>query len=94
MWCAVHQERVSDRLEGQRQEQAIELYHTQADELDQWLTRKRSAVTSILELEPPEETDMEDQLTECQVRAPPAVHAEQWLQTCSLELLLKNINKF
>lgn len=71
------QERVSDRLEGQRQEQAIQLYHTQVDELDQWLTRMHSAVTFILEPKPVEETDMEDQLAECQVRAPSAVHSEQ-----------------
>lgn len=74
MWCALPQERISDRLEGQQQEEAIQLYHIQADELDLWLTRMRSAVTFILEPRPLEETDMEDQLAECQVRAPPAVH--------------------
>lgn len=87
MCCALHQERVSDRLEGQRQEQAIQLYHTQADELDQWLIRMRPAVTSILEPKSPEEADMEDQLAECQVRAPPAVHSERCMQMCSFELL-------
>lgn len=75
------QERISDRLEGQQQEQAIQLYHSQADELDLWLTRMRSAVTFILEPKPLEEEDMEDQLAECQVRAPPAVHSQQWMQT-------------
>lgn len=75
--CVLSQERVSDRLEGQRQEQAIQLYHNQADELDQWLIRMRSAVTFILEPKPLEEADMEDQLAECQVRAPPAVYSEQ-----------------
>ena len=79
--CALLQERVSDRLEGQRQEQAIQLYHNQADELDQWLVSMRSAVTSTLELTPLEETDMEDQLAECQVRAPPAGHSKQCLQS-------------
>lgn len=65
----LHQERVIDRLEGQRQGQAIQLYQTQADELDQWLSGMCSAATSILDSKPLEETDVEDQLTECQVRA-------------------------
>lgn len=82
MCCALHQERVSDRLEGQRQEQAIQLYHIQADELDQWLIRMRPAVTSILEPKSPDEADMEDQLAECQVRAPLAVHSEHCRQMC------------
>lgn len=82
MCRALLQERVSDRLEGQRQEQAIQLYHTRADDLDHWLIRMRSAVTSILEPTPVEETDMEDQLAECQVSAPPAVHTEPCMQKC------------
>lgn len=66
--CALPlQERISDRLEGQQQEQAIQLHHSQADQLDQWLTSMRSAVTFILEPRPLQETDMEDQLSECQV---------------------------
>lgn len=76
------QERVSDRLESQRQEQAIQLYHTQADEMDLWLIRMRAAVTSILDPRSSEEADMEDQLAECLVRAPPAVHSEQCMQMC------------
>lgn len=71
------QERISDRLEGQQQEQVIQLHNAQADELDLWLTRMRGAVTFILEPKPLDDTDMEDQLAECQVRAPPAVHSEQ-----------------
>lgn len=73
---ALHQERVSDHLEAQRQEQAIQLYHNQADELDQWLIRARPAVSAVLELQSPEEAATEDQLAECQVRAPPAVLSE------------------
>lgn len=69
------QERVSDRLEGQRHEQAMQLYQTQADNLEQWLARMRVAVNGVLQLKPEEETEMEDQLTECQVRAPPAVRS-------------------
>lgn len=53
----------------------MQLYHNQADELDQWLTRVRPAVSTILELQSPEEAT-EDQLAECQVRAPPAVLSE------------------
>ena len=60
---------MSDQLEGQQQEQAIQRYHSQADELDQWLDNARSSITCILE--PQEETDMEEQLSECQVGAPP-----------------------
>lgn len=75
-WRVLHQERVSDRLEGQRQEQAVQLYHNQADELDQWLIRARPAVSTILERQSPEEAAAEDQLAECQVRAPPAVLSE------------------
>lgn len=68
---------MSDRLEGQRQEQEIQLCYTKAGELEQWFTIMQSAVTYILEPKPLEETDMEDQLAECQVRAPPAAHLEQ-----------------
>lgn len=65
------QEQVSDRLEGQRQVQAAQFYHSQVDRLDQWLVSMRSAVAFILG--PQEETDVEDQLAECHVRAPSAV---------------------
>ncbi|KAF1374585.1 hypothetical protein PFLUV_G00230620 [Perca fluviatilis] len=80
------EERISDRLEGQQQEEAIQLYHTQADELDLWLTRMRSAVTFILEPRPLEDTDMEDQLAECQV-----VRRETMFELASLILLLQNM---
>lgn len=72
------QERVSDRLEGQRQEQAIQHYQTQADELEQWLARTRSTVSAILEPKVLGEADAEDQLAECEVSAPPAVHSRQF----------------
>lgn len=74
--CGILQERVSDCLEGQLQEQAVQLYHTQADELDQWLGKMRSAVMSLLEPKLAEEPDIENQLAECQVRVPPAVHPQ------------------
>ena len=76
MWHALLKERVSDRREGQLQEQAIQLYQAQADGLDQWLARMRGVVISILEPKPLGETGMEDQLAECQVRAPSAVHSD------------------
>lgn len=68
---------MSDRLEGQRQEQAIQLYHSQADELDQWLAATRSTISSILEPQPPEEADMEDQLTDCQVQELPLLPSQR-----------------
>lgn len=68
------QECVSDRLEGQRQEQAIHLYFTQTEELDRWLTAARVTTESILEAKPSEEAETESQLSDCQVRAPPVDH--------------------
>ena len=64
---------MSDQLEGQQQEQAIQRYHSQADELDQWLANARSTITCTLEAQLQEESDMEEQLSECQVGAPPTV---------------------
>lgn len=74
------QEHMSDHLEGQRQEHAIHRYHTQTDELERWLIRMRNAVICSLELRSQEKADMEDQLDECQVRAPPAGHSKNSLQ--------------
>lgn len=73
---------MSDRLEGQQQEQAIKHYLTQADELDRWLIRMRAAVISNTELKSPEVPDKEDQLAVCHVRAPPAVHSKQCMEMC------------
>lgn len=77
---ALFQERVSDRLEGERQEQAIRLYLSQAHELDQWLEGMRTAVTSMAEQTPPAEVDNEDQLAECEVRAPSVVHVDHCMK--------------
>lgn len=71
------QEHMSDHLEGQRQEHAIHHYHNQADDLERWLIRMRNAVICSLELRSQEKADMEDQLDECQVAAPPAVHLKK-----------------
>lgn len=79
------QERVSDRLEGQRQERAMRLCHAKADELDEWFTRMHSSITSILEPKPLEDIDMEDQLAECQVGTPSAVHSEQLMKYTHLK---------
>lgn len=83
---ALHQERVSDRLEGERQERALKLYLSQAGELDQWLMGMHATVTSVLEQKPPEEVDNEDQLAECQVRAPPVVRSDHCMQMCGFKL--------
>uniref|UniRef100_A0A1A8H4I9 Spectrin repeat containing, nuclear envelope 1b n=1 Tax=Nothobranchius korthausae TaxID=1143690 RepID=A0A1A8H4I9_9TELE len=60
------EERATDRLEGQRLEQAIQSYHTEAEGLDQWLAEARAAVEGVVEAEPTEESNSEDQEIECQ----------------------------
>uniref|UniRef100_A0A4W5RRV1 Spectrin repeat containing, nuclear envelope 1b n=1 Tax=Hucho hucho TaxID=62062 RepID=A0A4W5RRV1_9TELE len=42
------EERVSDRLEEQHQEQTLQHYLNQADQMDQWLLSTREALTSFL----------------------------------------------
>lgn len=61
------QERISEQLEGQRQEQALQRYHSEAEELDHWLLSTRATLSSALQ---PinEDLDMEEQLIDCQVR--------------------------
>lgn len=61
------QERLSEQLEGQRQEQALQRYHSEAEELDHWLLSTRATLSSALQ---PinEDLDMEEQLIDCQVR--------------------------
>lgn len=61
------QERISEQLEGQRQEQALQRYHSEAEELDHWLLSTRATLSSALK---PlnEDLDMEEQLIDCQVR--------------------------
>ena len=61
------QEKLSEQLEEQRQEQALQRYHNEAAELDHWLLSTRATLSSALQ---PlnEDLDMEEQLTDCQVR--------------------------
>lgn len=83
------QERVSDRLEGERQEQVIRLYLSQANELDQWLEGMHTAVTSMAEQTPPAEVDNEDQLAACNVRAPSVAHVDYCMKLHELRLELQ-----
>lgn len=64
---------MSERLEGERQEQVIRLYLSQAHELDQWLEGMHAAVTSMAEQTTPADVDEEDQLATYEVRAPSGV---------------------
>ncbi|TWW68818.1 Nesprin-1 Enaptin KASH domain-containing protein 1 [Takifugu flavidus] len=59
------EERISEQLEGQRQEQALQRYHSEAEELDHWLLSTRATLSSALK---PlnEDLDMEEQLIDCQ----------------------------
>ncbi|XP_061097143.1 nesprin-1-like isoform X2 [Conger conger] len=61
------EERLSDQLEEQRQVQALNRCHTEADELDQWLHATRTSLSSALRPSPTHlEMDMEEQLISCQ----------------------------
>lgn len=55
---------MSDRLEKQQQEEALQLYLSQVDDLDQWLLSARSMLSST-----PQDLDMNVELSDCQVRA-------------------------
>ncbi|XP_027140369.1 nesprin-1 isoform X4 [Larimichthys crocea] len=59
------EERLSEQLEEQRQEQALQRYHSEAEELDHWLLSTRATLSSALQ---PlnEDLDMEEQLIDCQ----------------------------
>ncbi|XP_028808913.1 nesprin-1 isoform X6 [Denticeps clupeoides] len=59
------EERLSEQLEEQRQEQALQRYHSEADELDHWLLSTRATLSSALEPHP-QDMDMEEQLLDCQ----------------------------
>lgn len=61
------QEKLSEQLEGQRQEQVLQRYHSEAEELDHWLLSTRATLSSALQ---PlnEDLDMEEQLIDCRVR--------------------------
>ncbi|XP_037304616.2 nesprin-1 isoform X8 [Pungitius pungitius] len=59
------EERLSEQLEEQRQEQALQRYHSEAEELDHWLLSTRATLSSALQPQN-EHLDMEEQLTDCQ----------------------------
>lgn len=80
------QEHMSNHLEGQRQEHALNHHHLQADELERWLIKMRNALICSLEPRSQEKATMEDQLDECQVRAPPAVHSKKNIPKRDLEI--------
>ncbi|KAF4071108.1 hypothetical protein AMELA_G00281340 [Ameiurus melas] len=59
------EERLNEQLEEQRQEQALQRYHSEAEELDHWLLSTRATLNSALQPHP-EDMDMEEQLIDCQ----------------------------
>ncbi|XP_016311636.1 nesprin-1-like isoform X6 [Sinocyclocheilus anshuiensis] len=59
------EERLSEQLEEQRQEQALQHYHSEAEELDNWLLSTRATLSSTLQPHP-QDMDMEEQLIDCQ----------------------------
>ncbi|KAI5615121.1 nesprin-1 isoform X2 [Silurus asotus] len=59
------EERLNEQLEEQRQEQALQRYHSEAEELDLWLLSTRATLNSALQPHP-EDMDMEEQLIDCQ----------------------------
>lgn len=61
------QEKLSEQLEEQRQEQALQRYHSEAEELDHWLLSTRATLSSALQPQN-SDMDMEEQLIDCQVK--------------------------
>ncbi|XP_031731325.1 nesprin-1 isoform X8 [Anarrhichthys ocellatus] len=59
------EEKLSEQLEEQRQEQALQRYHSEAEELDHWLLSTRATLSSALQAQN-EDLDMEEQLIDCQ----------------------------
>ncbi|XP_055088334.1 LOW QUALITY PROTEIN: nesprin-1-like [Periophthalmus magnuspinnatus] len=59
------EEKLNEQLEEQRQEQALQRYHSEAEELDHWLLSTRATLSSALQLHT-EDLDMEEQLIDCQ----------------------------
>ncbi|XP_062912353.1 nesprin-1 isoform X15 [Mobula hypostoma] len=59
------EERLNDQVEEQRQIQALQTYHGEADELNGWLLTTKAALNSALEVSG-EQMDMEEQLIDCQ----------------------------
>ncbi|KPP77537.1 nesprin-1-like, partial [Scleropages formosus] len=72
-------ERLSDQLEEQRQAQALQRYHSEADELDHWLLSTRAALSSARRPRTNDmEMDMEEQLIDCQ-EAEPGESNKRWV---------------
>uniref|UniRef100_A0A480VEC9 Nesprin-1 isoform X8 n=1 Tax=Sus scrofa TaxID=9823 RepID=A0A480VEC9_PIG len=59
------EEKLNDQLEEQRQEQALQRYRCEADELDHWLLSTKATLDIALGT-PKEPMDMEAQLVDCQ----------------------------
>lgn len=59
------EEKLNDQLEEQRQEQALQRYRCEADELDSWLLSTKATLDTALGT-PKEPMDMEAQLVDCQ----------------------------
>uniref|UniRef100_UPI00398E76DD nesprin-1 n=1 Tax=Pristiophorus japonicus TaxID=55135 RepID=UPI00398E76DD len=59
------EERLNEQVEEQRQEQALELYRSEADELDNWLLITKATLDATLNV-PEDQMDMEEQLIDCQ----------------------------
>ena len=82
----IHQEKLNDQLEEQRQEQALNRYRCEADQLDHWLLSTKATLDIALG-SPKEPMDMEAQLVDCQV--------QKWSQRSmptSLGRLFKNVS--
>ncbi|RXM34120.1 Nesprin-1 [Acipenser ruthenus] len=59
------EEKLNDQLEEQHREQALQRYHSEADELDHWLLSTKATLKTALQ--PAEEhMHMEEQLNDCQ----------------------------
>ncbi|XP_061480140.1 nesprin-1 isoform X3 [Rhineura floridana] len=59
------EEKLNDQLEEQQQEQALQRYRTEADELDNWLLDTKATLdTTLVTVEEP--MDMDSQLVDCQ----------------------------
>nr|XP_020142857.1 nesprin-1 isoform X3 [Microcebus murinus] len=59
------EEKLNDQLEEERQEQALQRYRCEADELDHWLLSTKATLDTALGA-PKEPMDMEAQLEDCQ----------------------------
>ncbi|KAK0149352.1 Nesprin-1 [Merluccius polli] len=59
------EEKLGEQLEEQRQQQALQRYHVEAEELDHWLLSTRATLSAALQPEN-DDLDMEEQLIDCQ----------------------------